>query len=206
MITDLVIVVSAFVVVIFLPHFAKCGPDILTILLEGRGLASMENNLKMVRSRNICIAALYMPFCLAVGWYGLVDLDVFQAVPEDLLFLPRFGIITAYFLVKIILYLAFRPKKSAGNGYALGRAMARTIFIPMTCAILIATGVLALVRPGLHACRITLLSVIVLFYLVLLWRYYHILRTSASHFTTFLYLCGLEICPTALTVALIEWL
>ena len=188
-----------------MPYFRKCGQDVFVSCFEGRGLAAMQNNLQMVRARNLCLAALYLPLCLVLGYYRIFDLDLFDAVPDELRILPQIGLFTFYFLLRTLMYALFQPRRDSREGYRLARGLARNAFLPMTAAALTAAGLLSLFRPDAALARQVILGAILLIYIIYLFRLYQILRTSYSRFSTFLYLCGLEFLPTGLTVALIEW-
>ena len=102
----------------------------------------------------------------------------------------------AYLILRILFYLAFRPGRGY-EAYQTAHHASYTFFILMVLLLLFTAGVMFLFKSPDSLTRTVLYVEIATVYFVFLIRRSQILSLSCNHLRTFLYLCALELIPTA---------
>ena len=196
-----VILTVAFILasIMFLPRFLSLVPLLYDSLFRARGSVSLESSVRASNDRRLVAAVLLLPAALITYHYRLYDAAFLRDLSEGWRLLAVLGVIWAYAMVRLVIYLILKPRRNY-ELFALARRTSYTYFIMMMLVVLGSVGILALFRCTDAVIRSVLYLEASLFYLSFLIRRAHILGLSCNPLRTFLYLCGLEVLPTAALV------
>ena len=178
----------------------KVAPSLADCVARWKGNLDLEDSIQLSRSRNWIAAILFIPMCMVVYAYDLFNPDIIK----DLAPVPRLGVVTgalvAYLLLRAFLNWQlemhnYRSKTfTAANHSFYNYAIILFFLLFFTGAVANAvTGDPALTRRILF--WVSGLSYI--FYII---RRGQIFASACNPFSTFLYLCSLELLPTAALV------
>ena len=184
-------------VIILLPSFTYSLSSIGDSILRTRGNVQLERNLSVARSRDVCAALMLLPVVVALYFSG-VPSPSFVGGPALLGF--DAGLVVAYILLKSVLRASLRPSNIGKDVWKAAFLAPRTYFVGFgsVVAVTLTVFLFLLNRSGL----LMVLAVESALYLVFcIAREAQILGRECSFFTTFLYLCALELVPAAALVA-----
>ena len=180
--------------------FLTLLPYLMDSLLRARGSVALEGSIPISRIRNNISLTLLLPVVLVLYRYRLWYPSFLQGWPLSGQLGAILGAFMVYLLLRGLLYVWMKPKRNA-DYYQLSHKAVFTHFILFCILLFLPTvGVLALVGASDSFSRLLLFVEAGVFYFLLLLRRGQILALSCNHLRTFLYLCGLEIIPTALWV------
>lgn len=192
--------ISIGLILVLLNVIMNAMPDIFRSFARARGSAGLEGSVRIARDRNITALLMVVPFVLVADRSGLYDPAFLRALSADGHLVATLCIFLLYLLLRMTLFVQVKPRRGYDN-YALARRCAWNIFIILAMGVSVTYGILHLVGPAPGLIRSILLTETTLLYLFLLLRRGQVLSVSCNPFTTFLYLCTLEILPTGLLVA-----
>ena len=195
------LMVLAFVLlaIVLLPAFLHILPALADSVLRARGSSSLENSVRQSRDRTLVALVLMIPAFLLVYRYRLYDPSFLRDLPPNYRFLAIAGVFTGFMLLRLVLYLAFKPRRRF-DFYRQAHRTGFTFFILLMMVVLFTVGILFLFDCNDLTIRSFIYTELALTYLLLLVRRTQILSLSCKPLTTFLYLCTLEILPSALLV------
>lgn len=176
-------------------------PELLYCFSRPRASVSLEYNTSVVRMRNTAALISILPFCLLADRFGLFRPELWSAVPEEWSAPATVGVFLAYLLLRTVCSALIRPPRLSGTAADAVRRSPWNYFILLTLLTLLTVGLLYIFRPSDTVVRITLYAETALFFLLSLLRSGQILASGFSGLTTILYLCGLELLPTAVLAA-----
>ena len=196
-----VVMAVAFIVaaILFLPRFFSLAPLLFDSLFRARGSVSLENSVRASNDRRLVAAVLLIPGALLTYRYRLYDADFLLGLSEGWRLLAILGVLLVYAIVRLLIYSLLMPRRN-NDFYRLARRTSYTYFILLVNLALVSTGILALFRCEDAVIRQVLYVETILLYLSFFVRRAQILALSCNPLRTFLYLCGLEIVPTAALV------
>ena len=196
-----VVLAVAFVLaaILFLPRFLSLAPLLFDSLFRARGSVSLESSVRASNDRRLVAAVLLLPAALVTYHYRLYDAAFLRDLSEGWRLLAVLGVIWAYAMVRLAIYRILKPRRN-NEFFVLARRTSYTYFILMMIVVLATLGVLSLFRSPAPVIRQVLYTEFILFYFSFLLRRAHILGLSCNPLRTFLYLCALEIIPTAALV------
>ena len=196
-----VVLAVAFVLaaILFLPRFLSLAPLLFDSLFRARGSVSLESSVRASNDRRLVAAVLLLPAALVTYHYRLYDAAFLRDLSEGWRLLAVLGVIWAYAMVRLAIYRILKPRRN-NEFFVLARRTSYTYFILMMIVVLATLGVLSLFRSPASVIRQVLYAEFILFYFSFLLRRAHILGLSCNPLRTFLYLCALEILPTAALV------
>ena len=196
-----VVLAVAFVLaaILFLPRFLSLAPLLFDSLFRARGSVSLESSVRASNDRRLVAAVLLLPAALITYHYRLYDAAFLRDLSEGWRLLAVLGVIWAYAMVRLLIYLILKPRRN-NEFFVLARRTSYTYFILMMVVVLVSVGILSLFRSPDAVIRQVLYTEFILFYFSFLLRRAHILGLSCNPLRTFLYLCALEILPTAALV------
>ena len=196
-----VILTVAFILasIMFLPRFLSLVPLLYDSLFRARGSVSLETSVRASNDRRLVAAVLLLPAALITYRYRLYDAAFLRDLSEGWRLLAVMGVILAFALVRLLIYWILKPRRK-NEFFSLARRTSYTFFILMMIVAMISVGILALFRCEVAVVRQVLYLEAIVFYLSFLIRRAHILGLSCNPLRTFLYLCGLEVLPTAALV------
>lgn len=199
LVASVLVAVSVLLFLLALRSFLNVLPYLADNIFRARGSAALENSVRVSRDRNLVVTVFLVPAILLIFRYRLFDIALFDALSPDMRLLAVAGVFLAYLLVRFLLYRWLRPRRRYDN-YQMAYRAGYTFFILLMMLALVTVGVCYVLRlPDLTVKTLLLVETGVM-YLLYLFRRGQILSTSCNTLTTFLYLCGLELLPTALLV------
>ena len=195
------LMVLAFVLlaIVLLPAFLHILPALADSVLRARGSSSLENSVRQSRDRTLVALVLMIPAFLLVYRYRLYDPSFLRDLPPNYRFLAIAGVFTGFMLLRLVLYLAFKPRRRF-DFYRQAHRTGFTFFILLMMVVLFTVGILFLFDCNDLTIRSFIYTELALTYLLLLVRRTQILSLSCKPLTTFLYLCALELLPAATLV------
>lgn len=197
---SILVLVFVVLMILLLPNFMQLVPYLADSFLRARGSSALENSVRVSRDRNTVALVMLLPAQLLVFRYRLYNPDFMAWQSGD----RRIWIIAAvfgvYFILRIFTYLLLKPRRRY-EAYQTAHHAAYTFFILMVLLMLLTAGGMFLFKAPDQLIRTVLYAEAIAVYFVFLIRRAQILSLSCNHFRTFLYLCALELIPTAALVA-----
>ena len=195
----LLVVASILLFLLILRSFLTVLPYLRDTVLRARGSAALENSVKVSRDRNLVAAVFLLPAVLLIYRYRLYDPSFLQGVGPDIRLLVIAGVFFGYLLLRYLLSRWARPRRRYDD-YQMAYRAGYTFFILLMMLALATVGILYLAGVDDLIINRFLLIESGVIYLIYLLRRGQILSLSCNPLTTFLYLCGLELLPTAALV------
>ena len=193
------VVVSVLLFLLVLRSFLNVLPYLADSILRSRGSAALENSVRVSRDRNLVALVFVIPAILLVFRYRLYDPAFVQEFSPDIRLLVIAGVFAGYLLLRYLLSLWMRPRRRYDD-YVMAHRVGYTFFILLMLLALVTVGILYLLQVPDLIVKTFLLAEAGVVYLLYLFRKSQILSLSCNSLTTFLYLCGLELLPTAALV------
>jgi hypothetical protein len=193
---SILVAVFVLLMIVLLPTFLQLLPFIADSLLRARGSAALENSVRVSRDRNTVALVMMLPAFLLAFRYRLYDPSFISAHTGDTRLWLIGACLTGYLLLRLFIYLLLKPRRRYEN-YQVAHHASFTFFILMVLLLLLTAGILSLFKIQDSAMRVVLYAETAFVYLVFLLRRTQILSSSCNHFRTFLYLCALELIPSA---------
>ena len=192
-------VVFVAVALALLPTFFHLAPYLADAVFRARGSEALEFSVRVTRERNMFAYILLIPAVLIMSRYRLYD-PSFMAQFEGAWHLLACAVVLGiYLLIRLIIYLILKPRRRF-EYFRLAHRAIFTFFIILMLIALPTIGLLTIVDANDVIIRSVLYGLLVVVYFVFLIRRAQILSLSCGGFTVFLYLCALEIIPTAALV------
>ncbi len=199
MLFNVLVIVSVLLEVTMLKRFLLFFPYLADSFLRTRGSAVLESSVRVSTDRNILALTLLLPAVLLMYRYRLYDPIFLQNLSPNLYMLSLLGVLMAYLMLRLLLYVLLKPRRRF-DFYRLAHRAGYTYFILLMLLLLVTVGVLALVHCNDLTIRRFIYIETIAVYAVFLLRKAQILSMSCNPLRTFLYLCGLEFLPTSLLV------
>lgn len=182
--------------IVFLPRFLSLAPLLFDSLFRARGSVSLENSVRYSNDRRLVAGVLLLPATLLTYSYQVYDPHFVHLWGEDWRLVVILGVFGIFALLRMLMYFLFKPRRN-NDFYCLSRRTAYTYFILLVLIALVTTGILALFGCDFTVIQKVLRIEIFAVYLPFLLRRAQILALSCNPLRTFLYLCALEILPSA---------
>ena len=196
---SLLVAVSVLLFLVALRSFLNVLPYLADNILRARGSAALENSVRVSRDRNLVAAVFLIPAILLIYRYRLFDIAYFETLSPDMRLLAVAGVFIGYLLLRYLLYRWLRPRRRYDD-YQMAYRAGFTFFILLMMLALATVGICYVLRLSDLTVKTFLLVEAGVTYLIYLFRRGQILSISCNSLTTFSYLCGLELLPTALLV------
>lgn len=189
--------VSILFIIVILKRIADFLPTLVTCLLWWKENINIDVSLKTRRERDLIATAFILPFCLICTRVGLYSPDFMTGMTEPLRLGVTTGVFFCYLLVREGLSAGIRPKNISSAVWHAGTTVEYTFFI-FLALVLLATSGLLLTSLSVQAIKTAMFWLSGTIYALLLVRKVQIFASNSSFFTGILYLCALEILPTAI--------
>jgi len=190
---------------LILNRFIGLFPYLINTLFDWKANIRLESSIPRVRTRNFIAFCMVFPLCLITGRYSLVSMETLKFIPDNLSFLAILVLVSAFYLLKIFMYVLLLPGNHTRSSYKAALSSEPNTFILLVIAELVTIGILTV----FHICEDTIRTVILyelgVFFLILVVRKGQILSSACNPFSTFLYLCGLEFLPAAILIMANLW-
>lgn len=179
-------------------NFLSVLPFLSDSVFRARGSAALENSVRASRDRNLVAAVCILPVILMMYRFRLYDPSFVQGMSPDRRLLVVAGVFLGYLLLRYVMYLLCQPRR--GDWFGIARRNAFTFFIILALVVFPTVGILLLVGvKSLTVKTVILVETAVIYFLYLI-RKGQFLSGFCSQLQVFLYLCALEILPTAALV------
>lgn len=176
-------------------------PSLLDCIDRARANISLEHSLNVARQRNLVAIEAALPFCLVVDRYCLYSPDIMKLVPDKLGALSTIAAFLAYILVRKLAYLLFHPLRQSAEANNTIHHTPYNYFIVIVALLLATVGIMSVLHCSDELIKSVLLWETGVSFLYTLIRTSQILGYYCNFFTTFLYLCALELLPAGLLIA-----
>jgi len=193
------VVLFVLLAIVLLPAFLHLLPALADSVLRARGSASLENSVRQNRDRTLITLLLMIPAMLLVYRYRLYNPSFVQDLPQNNRLLVISCVFTGFMLLRAALYVLLKPRRRY-DFYRQSHRLGFTFFILLMFLVLTTVGALVLFHANDLVIRWFIYVELLVGYLLFLVRRTQILSLSCNPLTTFLYLCSLEILPSALLV------
>ncbi len=201
MIFDILALISTLMFITLLKRLVNIFPSIASCMTRWKENVNIEASVKNSYDRNMIALAMVIPFCLTVERFRLYDLPFMEGMGENLRIATVFGIFAAYFLIRFLAYLMVHTRKGRKKTYDIAYRSSFTFFIVLTLSLVTTGGILSFIGIDNGIIRSAMLWISAVIYTFFLLRKTQIFISSFSIFTSFLYLCALEIIPTGILIA-----
>lgn len=180
--------------------FLKVAPSLWDCVARWKGNLTLENSIQLSRSRNWIAAILFVPFCLVVFAFGLYSPDFLSGMPRTFQLLTVIGVFMAYLLLRAFLNWQLEMHNFGSGVFTAANMSFFNYSIILFFLLFLTGGLWAAFSGDWTSARPVMLWEAGLTYLVYIFRRGQIFASVCNPFATFLYLCSLEILPTAALV------
>lgn len=178
----------------------KIAPSLWDCVLRWKGNMDLEDSLQLFRSRNWVAAILFIPLCMVVYSHDLYSPDLVRDLPPVLRLAAVTGAMLIYLLLRTFLNWQLEMHSYGTKTFtAANRSFYNYAIILFFLLFFVGALAKALTGDG-GITRTILLWILALTYILYIFRRGQIFASACNPFTTFLYLCSLEILPTAALV------
>jgi len=189
-----------------LRSFQKILPSLVTCILRWKGNLDLEDSLQLSRSRNLVAMTLAIPSCMLAYSYSLVNPDIFKGLSPELQLGAVSGVVLIYVLMRTFLNWQLEMQHYGTKLFTAANRSFYTYSIILFFLVFAVGAVTKALTGSMETARTVLLWTIAASYVVYIIRRGQIFMATCNPFATFLYLCALEILPTAVLVAAIKLL
>ncbi len=176
-----------------LPYLGQCA-------WRWKANIDIEDSLQISRSRNAVAAVLFFPFCMAVYSFDLYRPDFLMEFQPLIRFAIVCGVFVVYLLLRSFLNWQFEMQHFGSKVFTAANRSFFNYMIIIFFVVFITGFLMRSTGSGNETTRKVLLWVLGVTYVFYVLRRGEIFRSDCNPFTTFLYLCGLELLPTAALV------
>ena len=190
---------AVFLTLLFLVNigsFIKIFPVMTASVWRWKSNLELEDSLQLSRSRNTVAAVLLVPLCMVVYSYDLYRPDFLDQFSPVVRFAAVTGVMFLYLLLRTFLNWQLEMHNYGSKAFvAANRSFLNYCIILFF--LLFLTGAMVITFTGdKELTRTVLLYVTGMTYVLYILRRGQIFASACNPFSTFLYLCGLELLPT----------
>ena len=175
------------------PHLFRC-------VVIWKGNLELEHSVSLARTRNTVSLVLAAVLCIVCDRWGVISPSFKTALPAEWQLAVSTALIAGYVLLRRLLYLASKYRTMNNEFAATLRHSVYNYQILLSVLMLVSGLLLKAFRVPDASVRIVLLIEAAAFALLHLVRSGQILSSRCSIFSTFLYLCALEILPLGVLI------
>ena len=180
--------------------FLKIVPSLWDCVVRWKGNLDLEDSLQLSRSRNWIVAILFIPLCMVVYSHGLYDPDIASGLQPALRLAVVIGALLCYLLLRAFLNWQLEMHNYRSKTFTAANHSFYNYAIILFFLLFLAGAALNAFSPDERLTRSLLVWIMALSYLFYIIRRGQIFASACNPFTTFLYLCSLELLPTAALV------
>ena len=186
---------------VYLRTIVTITPSLVACIFRGKETINLEESASLARMRNIVFMLMLLPASIFVSWFNEACLDFAAGMSPALRYAVYLGIIALYAGTKAILNRALRPSGAGEKLWAACLHSFRNYIVIMTVICLSTAGIMELFGAQDATVRLVTLIAAGAGYMVYLLRRMQVFASFRGLFSSFLYLCALELLPTGLVVA-----
>ena len=185
---------------IFIADYIRIFPDLLFCLSRAKGNTSLEHSISLERTRTVLAICMAIPFCLVVDRNALFTPSFWKDIDTGWSLLFIAAILLIYLILRTGMAIVCRPGKLKGENAAAVRNIIFNYYLVTVPVMLISDGICSFAGLGAQVTKLVLLSEMGLTFALRLMREVEISRAHCKGFSTFLYLCALEILPAGILI------
>lgn len=193
-------VVFTILFILELRSFQKISPFIFGCIWRWKYNLELEDSLQLSRSRDRIALILAGPICMLAYSYSLYDPDIIQKFSPA----ARLGLVSAALLLQLparaFLNWQFLSHGSRSKAFQAANGAFYNYSILLFFLVFFLGAVTNAVTGSMDTTRNVLTWAIAVSYALYVIRKGQIFASACNPFVTFLYLCGLELLPTAILV------
>ena len=193
-------VIFTFIFLLSVRSFFKIIPSLVDCVLRWKGNLYLEDSLQLSGSRDLVAIIIFVPACMVAYSHGLYHPDYLDSLPPFLGFSALCGTMTAYILLRAFLNWQLEMGSYKTKTFAAANGAFYNYMIILFFILLPAGALLQACTDNEEITKTGLLYLAAFTYFVHLFRRGQIFASVCNPFTTFLYLCGLELLPTTALV------
>lgn len=194
---------SAIGILLILDKLVMIAPSLGESLSRWRGSENLEHSMSLRRARNLCAAVFFPPFCLILDRFGVTATSAAEAMGPESSVLLTFALMAGWLLLRLLGGQALRRSSVPREIRNAARHVVLGYMIVLTGVLLALSFILVSAGANPLASRICILTFCGATYLLALAREMQIFVEHGAGFSTFLYLCALDLLPTGILVACI---
>ena len=180
--------------------FLKIFPSLSDCALRWKGNVDLEDSIQLSRSRNWIAAILFVPLCLVAYSNNLYEPDIISNLSPYLKLASVIGAFLIYLLLRAFLNWQLEMHRFGSLTFTAANRSFYNYCIILFFLLLFTGAVVRLISGDDSLTRSVLLWETALSYVVYIFRRGQIFASACNPFTTILYLCSLELLPTAALV------
>lgn len=193
---DSLVVLFSLLSILCVRSFLKVFPSLISCVNRWKINLEIEDSHQMVRSRNLVATVFYVPFCLMAYSYSLYNPEYFSGLSQVARVAVIIGVGALYILFRAFLNWQLEPRDYDSKTFiAANRSFFNFAILLFVLVFICGAALRAFVKDE-AVVRGALLCLMGFSYLVYLFKKTQILASACNPFTTFLYLCSLELLPT----------
>lgn len=193
-------VIFTFLFLLNIRSFFKIIPSLLDSVTRWKGNLDLEDSLQLSGSRNIVALILFVPFCMVVYSHSLYRPDYMDGLTPEFQLAATTGTMLAYLALRTFLNWQLEMSSYHSKTFTAANHAFFNYIIILFLIVFPVGAILNISVGNKELTRVVLLHVIAVTYLFHIFRRGQIFASACNPFTTFLYLCGLELLPTTVLV------
>ena len=180
--------------------FLKIFPSLWDCVVRWKGNLDLENSIQLSRSRNWIAAILFVPLCMLVYAFGMYSPDFISDMPQAFQLAAVTGVLLVYLLLRTFLNWQFEMHNYGTSVFTAANRSFYNYCIILFFLLFLTGGIFSVISHNEELVRTILLWETGLTYILYVIRRGQIFASYCNPFSTFLYLCSLELLPTAALV------
>lgn len=193
-------VIFTFIFLLCAGSFFKIIPSLWDCATRWKGNLELENSLQLSGSRDLTAIILFVPICMVAYSQSLYRPDYMDSLPPSLQLAATCGTFAAYLALRAFLNWQLEMSSFHTKVFTAANRSFFSFLIILFLLLFPLGGLLDSFAVNESLTRSVLLYVTAAAYLIYIFRRGQIFASACNPFTTFLYLCGLELLPTAALV------
>ena len=178
----------------------KVTPSLADCVMRWKGNVDLEDSIQLSRSRNWIAAILFVPFCMLVYSHDLYSPDLIRHLSPILRLAVVAGVLATYLLLRAFLNWQLEMHHYHTKTFSVANRSFYNFAIILFFLVFFIGGLTKALSGDAALTREVLTWTIAVSYLFFIIRRGQIFASACNPFTTFLYLCSLELLPTAALV------
>ena len=178
----------------------KIAPSLADCVMRWKGSVDLEDSIQLSRSRNWIAAILFIPFCMVIYSHDLYSPDIIRNLSPILRLAVVTGAMLAYLLLRAFLNWQLEMHHYRTKIFTAANRSFYNYAIILFFLVFFIGGLTKVLSGDAALTRRVLCWTIAISYIFFIIRRGQIFASACNPFTTFLYLCSLELLPTAALV------
>lgn len=196
-------VTTAVSLLLFLPvlgSFVRMFPMLWASLFRTATCIHIEDSKKVQRQRDL-VFCLMIPSLVTLVWkYSLYCPSWFGSLEEPFRLLSTAGTFAAFLLLRLMLGKTVPHRKFRTKTYEAALGSPKNFWIILTAIVFAGTFIFDICGMDKNLLKLVIFCLSGALYFIFIIRRYQIFAFDCNYLTAILYLCALEILPTALFV------